>query len=117
MRLSELHTGERAIILKHHTDKAFRKRLMEMGFIPGEEILVVKNAPLKDPVEYRILNYDVTLRRSEAKLIEVDPLHTTAAHRRKQGEGATSSFYLSKERHNSNEKQRPEQRIDRKSVV
>lgn len=111
MRLSELHTGERAIILKHHTDKAFRKRLMEMGFIPGEEILVVKNAPLKDPVEYRILNYDVTLRRSEAKLIEVDPLQTTAAHRRKQGEGATSSFYLSKGHHNSSEKQRPEQRI------
>lgn len=111
MRLSELHTGERAIILKHHTDKAFRKRLMEMGFIPGEEILVVKNAPLKDPVEYRILNYDVTLRRSEAKLIEVDPLHTTAAHRRQQGESDTSSYYLAKGRHNSSEKQRPEQRI------
>lgn len=48
---------------------------MEMGFIPGEEILVVKNAPLRDPVEYRILNYDVTLRRSEAENVEVEPLH------------------------------------------
>lgn len=82
MRLSDLHTGERAIILRHHTGKAFRKRLMEMGFIPGEEILVVKNAPLKDPVEYRILNYDVTLRRSEAAEIEVEPLKSVAQNHR-----------------------------------
>lgn len=43
-----------------------------MGFIVGKEILVVKNAPLLDPVEYRILNYDVSLRRSEAEEIEVE---------------------------------------------
>lgn len=60
---------------------------MEMGFIPGEEILVVKNAPLKDPVEYRILNYDVTLRRSEAAEIEVEPLKTTARTRRRAAGG------------------------------
>ncbi len=82
MRLSDLHTGERAIIRRHHSNRAFRKRLMEMGFIPGEEILVVKNAPLKDPVEYRILNYDVTLRRSESMLIEVEPITTQARERR-----------------------------------
>lgn len=74
MKLSELHTGERGIIRQLNCDRAFCKRLMEMGFIEGEEILVVKNAPLKDPVEYRILNYDVTLRRSEASLIEVEPI-------------------------------------------
>lgn len=82
MRLSELHTGERAIIRRHHSNRAFRKRLMEMGFIPGEEILVVKNAPLRDPIEYRILNYDVTLRRSESMLIEVEPINTQARERR-----------------------------------
>lgn len=74
MRLSDLHTGERARIVELHTKGAFRKRLMEMGFIEGEDILVVKNAPLKDPVEYRILNYDITLRRSEAADIEVERL-------------------------------------------
>lgn len=48
---------------------------MEMGFIVGNEILVVKNAPLHDPVEYRILNYNVSLRRSESKLIEVELIY------------------------------------------
>lgn len=71
MILSELKTGERGIIVAHHSPKVFRKRLLEMGFIPGEEILVVKNAPLKDPVEYHILGYNITLRRSEAETIEV----------------------------------------------
>lgn len=71
MRLSELKTGERGIVVAHHARKAFRKRLLEMGFIPGEEILVVKNAPLKDPVEYHILGYNLTLRHSEAETIEV----------------------------------------------
>lgn len=74
MRLSELQTGERGIIVRHYGDKSFGRRLREMGFLPGEEILVVKNAPLKDPVEYRVLGYDLALRRSEAAEIEVDPL-------------------------------------------
>lgn len=77
MKLSDLQTGERGRIVKLHTQGAFRKRLMEMGFIEGEEILVVKNAPLKDPVEYRILDYDVTLRRSETEEIEVMPLSSS----------------------------------------
>lgn len=74
MKLSELHTGERGRIIRLHTEGSFRKRLMEMGFIEGAEILVIKNAPLKDPVEYRILDYDLTLRRSEASEIEVELL-------------------------------------------
>ncbi|MDO5036293.1 MAG: ferrous iron transport protein B [Porphyromonas sp.] len=79
MRLSDLQTGERGVIIKHHGDRAFGKRLQEMGFIPGAEILVVKNAPLKDPVEYRILGYDLALRRSEAGEIEVMPLTNPTA--------------------------------------
>ncbi len=75
MRLSELHTGERAIIVEHHAQGAFRKRLLEMGFVVGKEILVVKNAPLQDPVQYRLLNYDVSLRRQEAVTIEVRPVN------------------------------------------
>lgn len=72
MRLSELHTGDRAIIVRHHAQGAFRKRILEMGFLRGKEILVVKSAPMQDPVQYRILNYDVSLRRQEAETIEVE---------------------------------------------
>ena len=50
---------------------SFRKRLIEMGFIQGKTVRVVLNAPLKDPVEYEILGYKVSLRREEAARIEV----------------------------------------------
>ncbi|HEX2937098.1 MAG TPA: ferrous iron transport protein B [Bacteroidales bacterium] len=71
MKLADLHTGEYGIITKVQGIGAFRKRIMEMGFIKGKKIQVVKNAPLKDPIEYNILGYEVSLRRSEAALIEV----------------------------------------------
>jgi ferrous iron transport protein B len=71
MTLNSLHTGDKAIITKVRGRGAFRKRLTEMGFIRGRGILVVKSAPLKDPVEYRILDSNVSLRRSEASLVEV----------------------------------------------
>ena len=71
MTLNSLHTGDTAIITKVRGRGAFRKRLSEMGFISGQPVAVVKSAPLKDPVEYRILDSNVSLRRSEASLIEV----------------------------------------------
>ena len=71
MTLNSLHTGETAIITRVRGRGAFRKRLTEMGFISGQPVVVVKSAPLKDPVEYRILDSNVSLRRSEASLIEV----------------------------------------------
>lgn len=71
MTLNELHTGDSAIIARIRGRGAFRKRLTEMGFIRGKSIAVVKSAPLKDPVEYRILDSNVSLRRSEASLVEV----------------------------------------------
>jgi len=71
MTLNDLHTGESATIARIRGRGAFRKRLIEMGFIRGKNITVVKSAPLKDPVEYRILESNVSLRRSEASLIEV----------------------------------------------
>lgn len=71
MQLSELQTGERAVIAKVSGHGSFRKRLIEMGFIRGKDVRVVLNAPLKDPIEYEILGYKVSLRREEASKIEV----------------------------------------------
>ena len=71
MRLSELRTGEKGIIVKVMGRGAFRKRIIEMGFIRGIEVDVIQNAPLKDPIHYRIMGYDVSLRRNDAKMIEV----------------------------------------------
>ncbi|MBE9519110.1 MAG: ferrous iron transport protein A, partial [Bacteroidetes bacterium] len=61
MTLNELHTGDSAIITRIRGRGAFRKRLTEMGFISGKNIKVVKSAPLKDPVEYRILDSNISL--------------------------------------------------------
>ena len=71
MRLSELQTGQKAYIKKIHGNGAFRKRILEMGFVRGEEVKSILNAPLKDPIKYEIMDYDVSLRRSEAVMIEV----------------------------------------------
>ena len=71
MILAELATGEKAVIVRVHGHGSFRKRLIEMGFIKGKEVRVVLNAPLKDPIEYEIIGYKVSLRREEARQIEV----------------------------------------------
>ncbi len=71
MNLSELKNNERGVIVKVKGRGAFRKRITEMGFIKGETVTVIKNAPLKDPIEYSIMGYHISLRRSEASLVEV----------------------------------------------
>ena len=71
MKLSELQTGEKAVIAKVNGHGSFRKRLIEMGFIQGKEVTVILNAPLKDPIEYEIIGYKISLRREEAEQIEV----------------------------------------------
>lgn len=71
MRLSELNTGDKGVIVKVMGRGAFRKRIIEMGFIKGKEVLVIQNAPLKDPIHYRVMGYDVSLRRKDANMIEV----------------------------------------------
>lgn len=73
IRLSELETSRTGVIERVHGQGAFRKRIMEMGFIRGRNVEVIRNAPLLDPVEYRIMGYNVSLRRSEASLVEVIP--------------------------------------------
>ncbi len=71
MRLSELKTGSSATILKVTGHGGFRRRIVEMGFIRGQRVEVVLNAPLKDPIEYRVMDYQVSLRRSEAEMVVV----------------------------------------------
>lgn len=66
MRLSELKTGESATIVKVMGHGGFRRRIMEMGFVRGQRVEVILNAPLKDPIEYKIMGYDISLRRTEA---------------------------------------------------
>lgn len=71
MNLSDLHTGERGVIVKVAGHGGFRKRIVEMGFVKGKTVKVILNAPLHDPIEYEIMGYKISLRREEAKLVEV----------------------------------------------
>ncbi|MBR2237509.1 MAG: ferrous iron transport protein B [Prevotella sp.] len=71
MKLSELKTGEHGVIVKVHGHGGFRKRIIEMGFVRGKLVEVLLNAPLHDPVKYKLMGYEVSLRRQEAELIEV----------------------------------------------
>ena len=71
MKLSELKTGERAVIVKVNGHGSFRKRIIEMGFVKGNRVKVILNAPLRDPIEYEIIGYKISLRREEASKIEV----------------------------------------------
>ena len=71
MRLSELETGEKGVIVKVLGHGGFRKRIVEMGFIKGKTVEVLLNAPLRDPIKYKVLGYEISLRRQEAEMIEV----------------------------------------------
>ena len=71
MKLSDLKTGERGVIVKVMGHGGFRKRIVEMGFIKGKVVDVLQNAPLHDPVKYKLMGYEVSLRHSEADMIEV----------------------------------------------
>ena len=71
MKLSELRTGEKGVIVKVNGHGGFRKRIIEMGFIKGKDVEVLLNAPLQDPVKYKLMGYEVSLRHQEADMIEV----------------------------------------------
>ncbi|MDA3823542.1 MAG: ferrous iron transport protein B, partial [Bacteroidales bacterium] len=71
MTLNDLHTGDSAVIIQIHGTGAFRKRITEMGFVRGQAVSVLKSAPFKGPVEYRIMSGTVSLRRNESMLIDV----------------------------------------------
>ena len=78
MRLSDLKTGETGIVIKILGHGAFRKRVMEMGFVKGRPVEVILHAPLKDPIKYSIMGYSVSLRASEAHMIEVVKVNSSA---------------------------------------
>ena len=71
MKLSDIEIGGRAVIVKVAGHGGFRRRIVEMGFIKGKVVEVVNRAPLGDPIEYSVMGYNVSLRRSEAEKIEV----------------------------------------------
>ncbi len=99
MNLSELDPGNKATILKVKGRGAFRKRITEMGFVVGKEVTVIKKAPLQDPIEYSILGYNVSLRSSEAQLIEIDPLNKNGQSTNYSGtftEDSENAGYLAK---------------------
>ena len=93
MKLSELKTGEHGIIEKVSGHGGFRKRIIEMGFIKGQRVEVLLNAPLEDPVKYKVMGYEVSLRHSEADQISVRRADTGLA----EGNGSSDS----RDRHSS----------------
>jgi ferrous iron transport protein A len=73
-RLCDMKAGQKARIRCHHARGSVRQRLLDLGFVPESEIDVVRRAPLGDPIQCKVANYNVTLRESEASLIEVDTI-------------------------------------------
>ena len=71
MLLSELQTGQRGVVVRVSGHGHFRKRIIEMGFIKGVTVESILNAPLKDPIKYRIMNFEVSLRRDDAEKVEI----------------------------------------------
>ncbi len=94
MKLSDLQTGEKGIVIKVMGRGAFRKRIIEMGFIRGKEVEVVQNAPLKDPIQYRIMGYDVSLRRKDAQMIEVMSISEFNELSEKENDNRTADSYI-----------------------
>ncbi|MDE6271615.1 MAG: ferrous iron transport protein B [Muribaculaceae bacterium] len=83
MRLSDLKPGETVIVTKILGHGAFRKRVMEMGFVKGREVKMILNAPLLDPIKFKLMDYEVSLRKAEANLIEVETLDEWRRHAEK----------------------------------
>jgi ferrous iron transport protein B len=96
MTLADLQNNQTGIITKVRGRGAFRKRITEMGFIRGKSVRVIKNAPLKDPVEYTIMGYGLSLRRSEAGLIEVITNETLKESEKASFNGVISDEWLRK---------------------
>ena len=71
LSLAQIPTGAKCVVVKVHGHGNFRNRLVEMGFVRGVGVQVIKNAPLQDPIEYSLLGGHLSLRRSEAAMVEV----------------------------------------------
>ena len=92
MTLDQLISGQTAFIVKVRGRGVFRKRLMDMGFIRGQSVTAIRTAPLKDPIEFHLMDYNITLRRAEAELIEIqtNPPEQYSAHSPSATEPAAS---------------------------
>ena len=71
MLLSDLQTGEEGVVIRVAGHGHFRKRIIEMGFVKGVKVKSILNAPLNDPIKYRIMNFEVSLRRNDASKVEI----------------------------------------------
>jgi len=94
LTLSDLSPGEKGIITKVKGRGAFRKRILEMGFVAGKEVSVIQRAPLMDPVEYNVMGYNVSLRNSEAMLIEILTESEVSLFRENEGNGSVEGTLL-----------------------
>lgn len=70
--LKEIKVGQSAIIKKIHGDGALKRRIMDMGITKGVEVNIRKVAPLVDPVEITVRGYELSIRKADAELIEVE---------------------------------------------
>jgi ferrous iron transport protein B len=100
MNLLDLQNGEKGIIQKVRGRGAFRRRIIEMGFVTGKTVEVIKKAPLQDPIEYNIMGYNVSLRGSEARLIDILPVSNSSLHLAGGYEGILVTDGLKLARHN-----------------
>lgn len=103
MKLSDLKTGERGVIVKVQGHGGFRKRIVEMGFIKGKEVEVLLNAPLKDPVKYKIMGYEVSLRHNEASMIEIVDVSEEAKLKSEMNADERGNYSLSEDAANCSE--------------
>ena len=71
MTLSDVAVGKRAVVLRINGEGAVKRRIMDMGITKGVEIYVRKLAPLGDPIEVTVRGYELSIRKADAKMIEV----------------------------------------------
>ena len=90
MLLSELQTGQSAVVVKVLGHGGFRRRILEMGFVRGQRVVAILNAPLRDPIKYGIMGYEVSLRRSEAAMVEVLTMDEVSEMQHKTEDVATA---------------------------
>ena len=69
--LRDVAIGEKAVVVKLHGEGAVKRRIMDMGITKGIEIYVRKVAPLGDPIELTVRNYELSLRKADAEMIEI----------------------------------------------
>lgn len=93
MRLSDLKPGQSAVVVKVLGHGAFRKRMIEMGFVKGRTVKDMLQAPLNDPVKYSLMGYEVSLRRSEAAQVVVAEVDSQG-HPRPDNDQAASEIPL-----------------------